>query len=80
MFDQLKQEFEYYLAHQAQLVKQYNGKVIVIKDNAVIGDYDSEFQALEETIKTHELGTFLIQICTPGPESYTQTFHRVAFA
>lgn len=80
MFDQLKNEFEYYLVNQDQLVQQYHGKVIVIKDNTVIGAYDSEFQALQETIKTHRLGTFLIQECTPGKESYTQTFHRVAFA
>ena len=80
MVDQLKQEFEYYLEHQAQLVRSHDGKVIVIKNNTVIGVYDSEFQALKETAKNHELGTFLIQKCAPGKESYTQTFHRIAFA
>ena len=75
----LEKEFEYYLEHQDELVKQYNGKFIVIKDCNVIGDFDSELEAVEKTSKIHELGTFLIQKCSPGAESYTQTYHsRVA--
>ena len=76
----LKEEFEYYLEHQDELVKQYNGKFIVIKDCNVIGVFDSELKAIEETVKDHELGTFLVQKCEPGNESYTQTYHsRVVF-
>lgn len=76
----LKQEFEYYLAHQNELVEKYNGKFIVIKNQAVVGVYDSEIEAYTESVKTMELGTFLIQECLPGEESYTQTFRtRVIF-
>jgi hypothetical protein len=77
----LQSEFEYYLAHQDELVQKYGGKVIVIKDHAVIGVYDSDIQAVTETVKEHELGTFLVQACEPGRNSYRQTFHsRVALA
>ena len=76
----LEKEFNYYLEHQEELVKKYNGKFLVIKDCNVIGAYDSELEAVEETAKEHELGTFLVQKCEPGSESYTQTYHsRVAF-
>jgi hypothetical protein len=76
----LKKEFEYYLKHQDELVAKYNGKVIVIKDCKILGSYATELEAIRETTKTHELGTFLVQKCEPGSESYTQTFHsRVAF-
>jgi hypothetical protein len=79
-YDKLRNEFKYYLSHQPELVKKYNGKYIVIKDQVVIGAYDQEPEAIEETIKEHNLGTFLIQKCEPGTESYTQTFHsRVIF-
>lgn len=71
----LEREFEYYLQHQNDLVKRYNGKFIVIKDEKVIGVYDNELEAIKETSKHHELGTFLVQKCEPGKESYTQTFH-----
>ena len=77
----LDKEFKYYLDNQKELVKKYNKKFLVIKDGEVIGDYDSEDEAYFNTIKDHELGTFLIQFCEPGESSYTQTYHsRVSFA
>ena len=76
----LQKEFEYYLAHQDDLVSKHMGKYIVIKDSKVLGAYDSEIEAIRQTSKEHELGTFLVQKCEPGNQSYTQTFHsRVAF-
>jgi len=80
MAEQLEKEFQYYLDHQNELVEKYNGKVVVIKNCNVIGVYDNELEAVRETRKQHELGTFLIQKCEPGEDSYTATFHsRVAF-
>lgn len=77
----LDQEFKYYLDNQDELVKQYNGKYIVVKDQKVIGSYNSESEAYFETEKKHEVGTFLIQFCEPGEGSYTKVFHsRVSFA
>jgi hypothetical protein len=81
MMEKLEKEFKYYLEHQGELVRKYNGKFIVIKDLKVIGAYDSELEAVEKTAEKHELGTFLVQKCEPGSESYTQTYHsRVTFA
>jgi len=76
----LKDEFKYYLDNQKELVKKYRGKFLVIKDQKIIGIYDDEKDAYFKTQQEHELGTFLIQKCEPGEESYTQTFHsRVIF-
>ena len=81
MASPLEKEFQYYLKHQAELVAKHNGKFVVIKNQTVLGAYASELEALTETQKHHELGTFLIQKCEPGEASYTQTFHsRVVFA
>ncbi len=78
---ELEKEFNYYLEYQDELVKKYNGKFIVIKNCDVIGAFDSELEAVEKTAEKHELGTFLVQKCEPGSESYTQTYHsRVSFA
>ena len=77
----LEKEFNYYLEHQEKLVEKYNGKYIVIKNFSVIGSFDTEIEAIEKTIKEHKLGTFLVQKCESGSESYTQTYHsRVNFA
>ncbi|MHB1005772.1 MAG: hypothetical protein ACYC3S_09040 [Chloroflexota bacterium] len=79
MSTNLKQEFQYYLEHQDELVARYNSKFIVIKDRRVIGAYDSQLEAIRKTQEQHELGTFLVQKCEPGKASYTQSYHsRVA--
>ncbi|MDO9334589.1 MAG: hypothetical protein Q7T57_08735 [Dehalococcoidales bacterium] len=75
MLDELKKEFQYYIEHQKELVQKYNGKCIVIKDHQVIGVFDSELEAVKKTSEKYELGTFLVQKCEPGKESYTQTYH-----
>lgn len=81
MAEKLEKEFKYFLDNQSDLVKKYRGKYIVIIGHEVKGAYDSEIEAIEKTKENHKLGTFLIQKCDPGEESYTQTFHsRVVFA
>lgn len=73
----LDTEFQYYKAHQAGLVNEYNGKYIVIVGEAVIGGYDSYEQAYRSAIADHPAGTFLIQLCRPGLDNYTQVFHHL---
>ena len=78
MSENLQKEFEYFLAHRQEFAQKYTGKVLVIKDQTVIGVFDSELEAIQETSKTHELGTFLVQKC--DSEETHQSFHsRVAF-
>lgn len=71
----LEKEFNYYLEHQEELIKDYNGKFIVIKDGKVLGAFASALEAIETTTEQHELGTFLVQKCEHGNASYTQTYH-----
>jgi hypothetical protein len=76
----LKDLFKWYLDNQDELVKKYNGKVLVIKDNQVVGSFNNEEDAYFDSTSKYELGTFIIQKCTPGEEAYTQKFRsRVAF-
>lgn len=76
----LEKEFEYYLSHQEELLKKYEGKVIVIIGNEIVGSYNDKVTAFEETKKTYKPGKFLIQLCSPGSSGYTQTFYsRVSF-
>lgn len=76
----LKKEFDFYLKNQQDLANEHEGKVVVIKDEKVLGFFDSALQATIETKKTHDLGTFLVQTVTKDDSGYTATFHsRVAF-
>lgn len=76
----LKKEFQYYLDNQDDLVREYSGRYLVIKDCKVVGDYSSESDAYFDSVEKYGLGNFLIQYCTSGTDAYTQTFtSRVAF-
>ena len=80
MDKKLEKEFKFYLDHQDELVKKYNSKFLVIKEQEIVGVYNSQIEAYNEAKKKYEIGSFLIQYCSPGESAYTQTFHsRVAF-
>lgn len=72
--DQLKLNFQYYLDHQDELVKKYNGKYLIIKDCAVVGDFFDESEAYVKAVNDYGLGNFLLQYCSEGVSAYTQTF------
>ena len=77
----LEKEFNFYLEHQDDLVKKYDGKVLVIVGDVVVGSYEDHEKAFFDSLSKYEPGTFLIQKCSPGTKDYTQTFHsRVSFA
>lgn len=71
----LDREFEYFLSHQAELVREYGGKFLVIVGEEVVGAYDSAEEAYFKAQEEYELGTFLIQQAVPGEEAYSQIFH-----
>jgi hypothetical protein len=75
----LEADFQFYRDNQADLVARYDGRFVVIRQGAVIGDYPTYAQAYAETVHQYPLGTFLIQLVEAGEGGYTQSFHsRVA--
>lgn len=74
MTNPLEKEFQFYLDHQNEMVKEYDGKFIVIKGGKVLGAYDDELAAITETEKSQKIGTFLVQEVSKGESAYTQTF------
>ncbi len=74
----LEKELQFFKKNQDDLLRQYEGKFLVIKDEKVAGVYDSEVQAYNEAQKQFALGTFLIQQCLPGNEGFSQTYHSRA--
>ncbi len=67
----LKKEFDFYRAHQDEMVAKYDGKVIAIKDGEVLGAFESHLAAVTEVRKSHEMGTFLVQRVSEGDKDYT---------
>ena len=74
--DVLGKQFEYYLNHQAELLRSYRGRHVLIKDEEVIGDFSTPLEAYEFAAQEGlEPGTFLIQHVTPGTQDTQQTFN-----
>lgn len=69
--DTVKKLFEHYKCHQAELVKEYNGKYIILTENGVQGAYESEAEGYYKAEEQFGLGNFILQLCTPGTEAYT---------
>jgi len=67
------EELNFFISNQETLLKDFLGKVLVLKGQKVIGVYPDALSAYIETQKDHPLGTFMIQPCVPGPEAYTVT-------
>jgi len=74
-----KDELDFFVSHQAELVEKYQGKILVIKGNELLGVYNDALQAYTETQKHYEPGTFMIQPCQPGPEAYSVTISPIGF-
>ena len=74
-------QLEMYKAKQGEIVKEYNGQIISVKDGVVLGAYSNRVAALHDMQeKNHQPGSFMIIKCTPGDEEYTAVYRsRVEF-
>ncbi len=76
----LETEFNYYKEHQDEFVAKYDGRVIVLKGQKVVGDYETGGEAYAHACQLYERGTFLIQRVSEGDRHYTTTFRTRAVA
>lgn len=67
--------FSFFKSNIDELCKDYHGKYLSLKNKSVIGVYESFDQAYSETVKTEELGTFLIMQCVKADEMAINNFY-----
>lgn len=75
----LEREFEYYKAHEADLVREHEGKFIGIVGDQVVGVFDTELEGYNSLRKKYGLGKFLLQHCVPNHQRIQRYHSRVAF-
>ena len=77
-----KKNYDYFLSNLDDLVKKYREKYVVIKDESIIGCYDSFSDAYDATIQREKLGTFIIQYCIEKDRLETANFlsNNIKFA
>lgn len=62
-------EYLWYKAHEAELLERYPGRYLVIKNEQVLGDFESRKAARLVALKSHEAGTFIIHHCVEDKAS-----------
>lgn len=76
----LEKEYKFYKDNQKKFIEKYNGKILLIVGEKLIGVFDNEEIAYKTATAKYELGVFLIQRCAPEDQTI-QTFHsRVIFS
>jgi hypothetical protein len=67
-------ENKFYEENRKTFREKYLGKRVVIVKDKVLGAYDTDSEAIDETTKTMELGTFCIKYIPVNPE---EEYHRL---
>ncbi|MBR1753909.1 hypothetical protein IJ732_03655 [bacterium] len=57
----LEKEYKYYNENKSDFIDKYLDKHIVIKNNEVLGVYNSLAEAIQDSLQTNDLGTFLVK-------------------
>ena len=66
-----KSDFEYFLSIYDELFEKYGHKFVAIRNKKVLNVYDDISEAVKETSKVYELGTFIVQECNGDESGYT---------
>jgi len=68
-----EREFQFFIANQDRLVREYEGKTLVLRGEEVISAHDDALDAYLAALEKYEPGTFMIQPCIQGADAYTVT-------
>jgi hypothetical protein len=74
IMDQQSQDFYYFLENMENFYQTYGHRYVVVKNKDILGVYDTFEEALETTLKTEELGSFLVQECFASKENMIHHF------
>lgn len=72
-------DFEWFLCNYDELSQKYGDAFLAIKDEVVLGAYKSYAEALRETEKTEEIGTFIVQHCNGEQSGHTNFISSMYF-
>ena len=72
-----KTDFDFFTSNYQELYTKYGHKFLAIKNETILGAYDSVPEAIEHLSTTHEIGTYIIQECTGDESAYRTTIMRL---
>jgi len=66
-----EKDFEWFVANYKELFEKYGRSFLAIKNEHVLGAYNSFKKAVEATQLTEALGSFIVQECNGDESAYT---------
>ena len=63
-----EKEQAFYEANRVELRSKYAGKRVVIANNQILGIYNSDREAIQETAKTMPRGSFMVKYIPKNPK------------
>jgi hypothetical protein len=66
-----RKDFDFFIKSYQELYSQYGHKFIAIKNQKILGSYDTELEAITNTEKQYPLGSFIVQECNGDESGYT---------
>ena len=64
-------DFYFFIAHYSEFYEKYGHKFIAIQNQTVLGVFDDEINAIQETSQKYPLGSFIVQECNGDESGYT---------
>jgi hypothetical protein len=64
-------DFEWFLENYNDLYDKYGRSFLAIKNEKVLGVYSSFNEAVDATLLSEEIGTFIVQECNGNESAYT---------
>jgi hypothetical protein len=76
----LTENYQWFKDNLPLLLKDYQDKYLAIKDQKVIGEYNSFHDAINDMKEKEEPGKYIIQLCSIDTSKVLNVFHsRVSF-
>lgn len=72
-------DFEWFKNNMPSLFAEYGEKYLAIKDQCVLGAYDTYSEGVNATKKTETIGSFIIQRCGADASAYTNYISSINF-
>lgn len=69
----LKGQYDYYVAHEKELLQQYLGKQLIISDGLQVFSFDTPKEAYRFGVQNFGAGHFMLHKCVPGSLNVVHT-------
>jgi len=73
-------DFKWFLENYDDLFKLYGRCFLAIKNEKVLGSFESFKTAVDSTMLSEEIGTFIVQECNGEESAYTARIASMNFA